>query len=104
MKIKIGLLVSLLAVARNIQGGMFHGDAGSDASAGSEVSGDLHPFRLGDLDQIVQDQIGDVFIKCPVIPVLLEIQLQRFQLETMFIRDIGNVQRSKIGLACFGAD
>ena len=56
-----------------------------------------------DSDEIVQDAIGDVFVKDAFIAKLLQIKLQAFQLDTLLIRHVSEDQRSEIGLTGLGA-
>jgi len=83
---------------------IFGRDVRPDSATGSEGSHDLHPAGLRDGHQIVQNQIGDVFVKRTVIPVLLQVEFQRLQFEAELIGNVGDRQRPEIRLAGFRTD
>ena len=52
----------------------------------------LRPHRLRPLHHILHHLVDDILLKNPQIPVALQILLQRFQLQAVFIRHISNRQ------------
>ena len=54
----------------------FGGNPGSDPSARSEQGDDFHMPGAADGNQVVEDAIGDVFVKRAVIPEPLQIHLE----------------------------
>jgi len=83
---------------------MLDGHACSNAASGSEVRDDFHLPRLGDGDEIVQNHVRHVLVEGAVIAELLEVQLQRFQLEALRIGHISNRQCAEVGLSGLRAD
>ena len=79
-------------------------DIRPNSAARGELTNEFHPAWLGHCDQIVENGVGDVLVERSVIPVLLQVQLQRFQLEAVGIRNVSDRQRAKIGLAGLGAN
>ena len=53
---------------------------------------------------IIQNFVGAFLVKSSFISVRPKIELQRFQLDAFFIRNVFDVQGGKIRLAGFGAD
>ena len=60
--------------------------------------------RIEELDQVIHDEIHTVFMEIAVVAVAEKIELQGLALYNEFVRDIGNVNRSKIGLARLRAE
>jgi len=88
-----GLATPALAVLNR------HGRANSTSR--SKGSLDFHPAWQRGSYQVIQNHVGDSFIIGTMIPVLLQVQLQRLQFETDFVSHIRNRQRAKIRLPRF---
>jgi hypothetical protein len=60
--------------------------------------------RLDDLKEIVEDTIGHVFVKDPLIPESLKIKLQTLEFDTLLVRHIPKYQNPEIRLTGLRAD
>ena len=64
----------------------------------TEISGYPRPFRGADLDQIIEDEIGDFFMERAVVSVTEEIDFQGFAFHAFFIGDVVDGHVAEIGL------
>src|SRR5262249_31662829 len=78
---------------------VFDDDIRANSAAGGESSQQLHLPRFACGNEIIQDLVRDPLVKRAVISILLQIELQRLQLDAVGIRNVGDGQRSEIGLA-----
>ena len=79
-------------------------DGNGDATAHAELSYDFATTRFQGGDQIVQDSVGDVFMKHAFISEGPEIEFERLRLDNLLIRHIAYGDAGEIGLACGRAD
>ena len=70
-----------------------------DAAARSEFAPHLDVFRVHQLDQIVHDHVHAILVKIAVVAEAEQVQLERFALDHFDIRDVADVDRSKIRLS-----
>ena len=82
---------------------MSYRNNGSDTASRSPMAFQGYASWVHEGDKIVQDAIGNVFVKDPFIAKLLQIKLQTFQLDTLLIRHVSEDKRSEIGLTRLGA-
>lgn len=78
-------------------------DIGKDAAAHKKLGGKPHESRLRRCDQIIQDAVGDGFMKRTFVSKGPDVKLQAFQFDTGLIRDVVEIQRGEIRLAGLGA-
>jgi len=83
---------------------MCDGDGLGHASAGVECCFDLHRAWPERFDQVVQNGVGNVFVKNPFVTKALQIEFQTFEFHTLFGRLIADCQRAEVGLARAGAN
>ena len=76
----------------------------AETAARGKISVYLHPARLCDQHEVIQNQIRDMFVECPVVAILLQVKFQRFEFKTDVVRNISDRQRAEIGLSCDGTD
>jgi len=70
-----------------------------NAAANVEVSGHGHPFGFAGLHHVVQQNIGDIFVKVAFIAETPQILLETFRLKAFFARRIFDGDLREIGLA-----
>lgn len=70
-----------------------------DAAARSEFAPHLDVFRVHQLDQVVHDHVHAILVKIAVVAEAEQVQLERFALDHFNIRDVADVDRSKIRLS-----
>ena len=75
-----------------------------DAAARREVSDDDHPARREQRDQIVEDLVGDRLIEDAAIAEVVEVVLERLQLDTSRIGHVGDADFAEIGHSGLRAD
>ena len=74
-----------------------------DATSGTELCCKLNPLGIEYGYEIIENGVGDVFIKDPIVAEALQIHLKTFQFDAFLGGDIVERQFSKIRLACFRA-
>ncbi len=82
---------------------MLGDDIGENATAHIKLGGQAHEARFGRLDQIIQDAIGDVFVKVAFLTKSPNVQFQAFEFDAGFVGNVIQIQGREIGLAGFGA-
>lgn len=82
---------------------MFGDDIGENAAAHIELGSQAHEARLCGLDQIIENAVGDVLVKMPLVAKSPDVQLQAFKLDAGFVGDVVEIKRGEIWLAGFGA-
>ena len=55
------------------------GDRGGQSSSWRVVGDDRHPARGQGSDKVIEDAVRDILVECPMVAVLLQIELQGFQ-------------------------
>lgn len=69
----------------------------------SATRGEFAPYldvaRLHQLDQVIHDDVDAILVEIPVISEAEEIQLERLALHHLDVRDIADIDRSKIRLS-----
>ena len=63
----------------------------------------LHPARSDAGHQVVKDHVGDIFVEDAASAIALQVQLERFQLDTTGVGDITDDHRAEVWLARLGA-
>ncbi len=79
-------------------------DVGADATTRGPLGNQRGAYWPRYLDEIIQDAVGHLFVEDPLIAIALQVQLQRLQFHTDFVRCVGEHQRAVIRLASLGAD
>ena len=82
---------------------MLGDDIGENAATHEETGGDAHEARLRRLDQIVEDLVGDGFVKAAFVAERPDVQFQAFEFDAGFFRNEIDGQRAEVGLAGFRA-
>lgn len=77
---------------------VFYRDVGSDPAARVEPAVDPHPTRRSGGNKVVQNEVRHILMERTVIAVLLQVHLQRFQLEALHISDVSNRDGPVVGL------
>ena len=83
---------------------VFDGDAGGDTATGCEGAFDGHGSGLGGFDQVVEDFVDDGFVEKTFGAVTLQVEFQRFELDTFGVGGVGNDDGTIVGLAGFGTE
>ena len=82
---------------------MFGDDIGINAAAHIETGGQAHEARLSGGNQIIENTIGNGFVKGALVTVRPDVELERLQFHALGIRHVFQMQRGKIRLAGLGA-
>src|SRR5262249_42570683 len=72
-------------------------DRRQDAAARGEVADDRHAPRGAGGDEIVEDLVGDRLVEDALVAELEKIVLQRLQLETPLVGDVGDADLAEVG-------
>ncbi len=80
------------------------GDVGADAATRRECGHQLDRTRLENLNQIIENAIGDSLIEHPLIAKSLQIKLETLQFDAPFIRYISQRECRKIWLSRLRTD
>src|SRR5690242_5528171 len=72
-------------------------DDGLDAAADVEVTNYLHPTRLGQLRQVVEDSVDRALVEDAVVAEAPEVELETLELDTRGGRHICDVDRPEVG-------
>src|SRR5216684_2062564 len=73
-----------------------------DSTARGKLRGhDCFPRRTGS-HEIIQDAVGDRFVKSALVSIRREIKLERFAFDAKAIRHVVDVDPGEIGLAGYG--
>ncbi len=83
---------------------MLNRDVGTNATPGREGCNKLHVTRLCDGDEVVQNAIGDILVKNPLVAKSLEVELQALEFHAYLVWRIDQRNRAEIGLPGLGAD
>jgi len=86
------------------RGRMFHRYCFRNSTTSIESSFEFHPAWGECADQVVEDDVGDVFIKDAFVAIALQIEFQALEFDAFFGGDVGEGQGSEVGLAGLGAD
>ncbi len=78
-------------------------NGGTDTATGSPLSRQCECAWFDDRDKVIQNAIGNVFVKNALIAKALEIHFQAFQFDALLVGDVLKRQAAKVGLAGFGA-
>ena len=82
--------------------GRRHG--GVDPATHIEIAGHGHSAGLTGIDQIVEDLVGDGFMKRALVAVRPQVKLKRFEFDAKPIGYVGDTNRGEVRLAGSGAD
>ncbi len=67
---------------------MLHNDCCEDPTTDIKSSSEPHKFRFGQFREIIQNFIGDGFMKCSFVSERYGVELEAFELHTFFIRQV----------------
>jgi len=76
---------------------------GKNAAADKELGGQAHEAWVGSSNQVIQNAIGDGFVKSAFITEGPDVKLEAFQLHAGLIRDVIQIKRGEIRLPGLGA-
>src|SRR6476660_4859993 len=79
-------------------------DEGLDAAANREIADHRHAPRVDRVDQIVEDLVGDRFVKDALVAEFDQIVLQRLELDARGIGHVGDSDLAEIGQPRLGAN
>ena len=74
------------------------------STPGHKVADDLGPFGLTDFYQMIQNQVGAVFVKGTVITEAEEVEFKGFALHAFFVGDVADGDFPEVRLPGDGAD
>src|SRR5690606_19537063 len=77
---------------------VFGNDGRADATACGEGAGDAHALRLARGDQVVEDAVGGCFVEDALVPVALQVVLQRLELDAARSRRVRDQDLAEIRL------
>ncbi len=78
---------------------IFHRDHAVDTAARRPVADQPHESRFHCRHQVVQDAVSDALVEDTLIAELLQVQLQAFQFDANFIRNVLEHQRPEVRLS-----
>ncbi len=79
-------------------------DICADSASGTERSHYLDATGMQRFNQIVQNAVGHILIKDPLVAERLQVQFQTLQLDAFLVGSVRKRQRAKVWLACFRTD
>ncbi len=82
---------------------MFGNDRSIDSAPDVEIGRQTHEARLTDFHQFVEYAVGDSLMERALLAEGPDVQLKRFQLDTMLLRHILQGEHGEIRLSCFRA-
>ena len=82
---------------------MFGQHFDSDPAPGVEVDFDPAPFGGQGIDQVVEQQVGEMFVEDPLVPVGPEVELEGFRFDDLLIGDVADEDFGEVRLSGFGA-
>ncbi len=74
-------------------------DHGLDIAADAEVAHNRHFPRIEQVHQIIENSVGNVLVKNSLIPKLVQIELQAFQLHAPIFGNVLDLDRGEVGKA-----
>ena len=77
-------------------------DLDPNSAAGVEIDLDPAPFWAQGIDQVVEQEIGEMFVEDPFVPVAPEIKLEGFRFDNFLIGDVTNENFGEVRLSGFG--
>ncbi len=81
---------------------MFGEDLDSDSAPGVEIDLDSAPFGSQCIDQVVEQQVCEVFVEDPLVPVAPEVELEGFRFDDLLIGDVTDEDFGEVRLSGFG--
>lgn len=69
-----------------------------DPAAQVEIAHDLTSQRLASCDDVVEDLVGNVFVKYPLLAIGKQVEFQRLQFNDLPIGNVFDPNRAKVGL------
>ena len=82
---------------------MFGQNFDSDPAPGVEVDFDAAPFGGQGVDQVVEQQVCEMFVEDPFVPVAPEVELEGFRFDDLLIGDVADEDLGEVRLSGFGA-
>ena len=82
---------------------MFGGDHGVNATPNKKVTFYGHDPRVEELNEIIENVVGDLFVKVPFVSERPKIELQALELHAPLVWRIANPDGGEVWLAGFGA-
>ena len=82
---------------------MFGNDAGVNTTAHIKIGGEAHESRRNGCHEVGQYTVGYVLMKSALVAIGPDIQFKGFELDTQLLRDVFQMQFSKVRLAGFRA-
>ena len=70
----------------------------ADAAAGGEDTRYLEVLRVHQFDQVFHDDVDTIFVEIAVVAEREEVEFERLGLHHLLPRDVGDVNRGKVGL------
>ena len=82
---------------------MFGQDLDPDPAPGVEIDFDPAPLGSQCIDQVVEQQVGEVFVEDPLVPIGPEVKFQGFRFDDLLIGDVTDEDFGEVRLSGFGA-
>lgn len=83
---------------------MRDGDRRGDPATCSPATFEGRAARFDDFEEVIENSVRHVFVKNPLVAKLLQVELETFKLDTFFIWNVPENERSEVRLAGFRAD
>ena len=81
---------------------MFGQDLYSNSAPGVEIYFYPAPFGSQCIDQVVEKQVGKMFVEDPLVPVAPEVKLEGFRFDDLLIGDVTDENLGEVRLPGFG--
>ena len=77
-------------------------DFDANSAPGVEIDLDPAPFGSQCIDQVVEQQVGEVFVEDPFVPVTPEVEFQGFRFDDPLVGNVTDEDFGKVRLSGFG--
>ena len=81
---------------------MFGQDLDPNSAPGVEVDFDPAPFGGEGIDQVVEQQVCEMFVENPLVPIAPEVELEGFGFHDLLIGDVADEDFGEVRLAGLG--
>ena len=78
-------------------------DLDPNSAPGVEIDLDPAPFGRQGINQVVEQEIGEMFVEDPFVPIAPEVKLEGFRFDNFLIGDVTDENFGKVRLPGFGA-